>query len=164
MRHRSRPIAALSLSLACAGLLVGASAPQGVKPQQGQNPEQGVSVTVKVTDLRNTKGVVRACITGDPKHFPKCKDGALTKRLTMPAASPLTLVFTNVAPGHYAIGLIHDEDNNGKLDRALLMMPKEGYGFSRDAKVVMGPPKFEAAAFDVGTEPVQQTIRMRYWF
>ena len=155
MQHRSRPYAALSaslaLALASAALLAGATAPQGV------------DVTVTVTDLRNLKGVVRACITGDPRHFPNCKDGTLTKRMIVPAATPLTFVFKDVAPGRYAIGMVHDQNNNGKMDRALLMMPKEGYGFSRDAKVVMSPPKFEAAAFDVGSEPVEQTIRMRYW-
>ena len=58
--------------------------------------------------------------------------------------------------------MLHDENNNGKADRALMMMPKEGYGFSRDAKVKMGPPSFASAAFEVGSQPLSQTIRMRY--
>ena len=47
-------------------------------------------------------------------------------------------------------------------DRALSLMPREGYGFSRDAPVRMGPPSFEQAAFEVGPARVSQTIRMRY--
>ncbi len=42
------------------------------------------------------------------------------------------------------------------------MMPKEGFGFSRDAKVQMAPPKFEDAAFDYTGEAKVLTIRMRY--
>ncbi len=43
-----------------------------------------------------------------------------------------------------------------------MMMPTEGFGFSRNARVHMGPPKFEEAAFDYGGEAVSHTIRMRY--
>lgn len=43
-----------------------------------------------------------------------------------------------------------------------LFLPKEGFGFSRDAPVRMGPPSFNSAAFVVGDAAIQQTIRMRY--
>ena len=49
-----------------------------------------------------------------------------------------------------------------RADRALGMMPREGFGFSRDAPVRMGPPDFEEAAISIGSSPFQQTIRMRY--
>jgi uncharacterized protein (DUF2141 family) len=119
-------------------------------------------VHVDVTELRNAKGVVRACMTHDPGSFPRCRgvDGAYGE--TVPAAQRLTFTFRDVKPGTYAIALLHDENNNGKADRVLGMMPKEGFGFSRDAKVSMGPPKFGSAAFDVDGKPVRQSIRMRY--
>lgn len=101
-------------------------------------------------------------MTTDAKVFPRCRDDANSHRLVLPAAETLTLRFEGVAPGRYAIALLHDENNNGKADRALMMMPREGFGFSRDAKVSMGPPRFDSAAFDVGTDPVRQSIRMRY--
>ncbi|MBS1239458.1 MAG: hypothetical protein H6R45_164 [Proteobacteria bacterium] len=149
MRHRSRPLASVTLALAGAGLLIGAA-------------PGTTSVTVTVTDLRNTKGVVRACLTSDAKDFPKCNVAATSNKVVVDAATGLTFTFENVAPGTYAIALTHDENNNGKMDRALLLMPKEGYGFSRDAAVVMGPPKFKSAAFAVASEPLTQTIKMRY--
>jgi uncharacterized protein (DUF2141 family) len=49
------------------------------------------------------------------------------------------------------------------MDKAM-MMPREGYGFSRDAPVRFGPPSFRSAAFTVGAAPVHQTVRMRYIF
>ena len=97
-----------------------------------------------------------------PERFPRCRGDESAYRTVVPAKETLTLTFPAVAPGRYAIALLHDENDNGKADRALGMMPKEGYGFSRDAKVRMGPPKFDEAAFEVGSKPVNQTIRMRY--
>jgi uncharacterized protein (DUF2141 family) len=43
------------------------------------------------------------------------------------------------------------------------MIPREGFGFSRDARVRFGPPKFGEAAFEV-VPGARETlvIRMRY--
>lgn len=120
-------------------------------------------VSITVTDVRSTKGVVRACLTADAKTFPKCNNDPNAKRVVVPAASTVTIRFRGVAPGNYAVALLHDENNNGKADRTLGMIPKEGYGFSRDAKVAMGPPKFKDAVFALGNSAQRMTIKMRYW-
>jgi uncharacterized protein (DUF2141 family) len=73
----------------------------------------------------------------------------------------VSLDFADVVPGRYAIAVLHDENGNGKVDRALGLMPKEGFGFSRDAPVRMGPPSFKQASFDVAGD-ASQTLRMRY--
>ncbi len=119
-------------------------------------------MTVTATNLRSAKGVVRACMTTNPKRFPKCRGDANAYSTVVPAGATVTFSFENVQPGRYAIALLHDENNNGKADRALMMMPKEGFGFSRDAKVRMGPPKFKSAAFDVTEQDQSLKIKMRY--
>lgn len=122
----------------------------------------GVDVTVEITNMRNTDGVVRACMTRDAERFPRCQDSEQGYRVVVPAGEATVLHFRNVAPGTYAIALLHDENDNGRADRALGMMPREGFGFSRDARVRMGPPDFDDAAIVVGAAPIRQTIRMRY--
>ncbi|MDE1468210.1 DUF2141 domain-containing protein [Aurantiacibacter sp. D1-12] len=124
--------------------------------------QEGVDVTVQVTNLRNTEGVVRACMTRDDERFPRCQGSTQGYRIVVPAGEAATLHFRNVTPGTYAIALLHDENDNGRADRALGMMPTEGFGFSRDARVRMGPPRFDEAAIVIGTSPSRQTIRMRY--
>ena len=54
-----------------------------------------------------------------------------------------------LAPGTYAIGIFHDVNLNNRLDNYFFGVPKEQYGFSNDARGFMGPPSFEAAAFEV---------------
>ncbi len=149
MRHRSRLVAALILGAAA---LPGASAA----------PVAGADVTITATGLRSARGQLLACLTADPGQFPNCRDPARTWHLVVPAAATVELHFTGITPGRYAVALLHDENGNGKIDRALMLVPTEGFGFSSDAPVVMGPPKFAAAAFTVAAEPVRQTIHMRY--
>ena len=146
----SRILAALAILAAAPA--VGAAAPA---------PDDGTSVIVSVNNIRNAKGVVRACITDQSRNFHKCQGGK-TQRLVVDAKASVTFTFRNVTPGRWAIALLHDENNNNKADSVLGMMPKEGFGFSRDAPVRMGPPSFGNAAFTVGDEPVSQSIKMRY--
>jgi uncharacterized protein (DUF2141 family) len=136
-----------------APLLLGTAGP-------GTDPG-GQDVRIEVSGLRNTKGLVRVCMTPHKARFPECKGDGAAFTASVPAGDARQVTFTHVPPGHYAIALLHDENSNGKADRALLI-PREGFGFSRDAKVVMGPPSFADAMFDVGHSPVRQAIKMRY--
>lgn len=118
-------------------------------------------VTATVTGLRSAEGQILACLTADPGTFPRCDKDPQARTLIAPAHRQLEISFGRVPGGEYAIALVHDENANGKLDRRLLM-PREGFGFSQNAPVRMGPPKFDAAAFEVDSGGEHQTIRMRY--
>jgi uncharacterized protein (DUF2141 family) len=126
-------------------------------------PAQAGEVVITVTDLRSTRGVIRACMTTRADIFPKCIKDPAAHRTVVPANGKLEIRFTGVKPGAYAIALLHDENDNGKADRAMGMMPKEGYGFSRDAPVRMAPPKFADAVFTQGEGTSRVTIKMRYF-
>ena len=137
-----------------AAIALGAGAPA---------PQDTHDVTVTVTNLRSDNGVVLACMTQSDRSFPKCRGVSGTKAARVAARTgSLTLTFHGVKPGRYAIALLHDENANGKADRALGMMPKEGFGFSRDAPVRIGPPSFEDAVFEMADEDRAMTIKMRY--
>lgn len=148
MRDRSRAIAAL-ITAAALPTLVGAVQPS-------------TDVSATVTGLRSAKGHILACLTMRPDTFPNCQNDPAAKRLIVPATAP-ALDFGKVTAGRYAIALIHDENANGKLDKRL-MIPREGFGFSHDAPVMMGPPRFDSAAFPVSGFDEHLTIKMRYLF
>lgn len=130
-------------------------------PAAATPPVPSAEVTVVVTGLRNVKGLVLACLTAQPKAFPDCRKDPAARTAIVPAGPAVRISFAAVPAGRYAISLIHDENGNHKMDMALVM-PKEGYGFSRDAPVTMGPPKFDKAAFDVAGAAIEQRVRMRY--
>jgi uncharacterized protein (DUF2141 family) len=111
--------------------------------------------------LRSERGQILACLTANPRDFPDCRHDPAARKLVVPARNAATIDFGPVASGHYAIALLHDENGNGKADMALVI-PREGFGFSRDAPARFGPPPFARAAFPVEDAPVRQTIRMHY--
>ncbi len=102
-------------------------------------------VTVTVTNTINNRGHLLASLC-DKEGFPaKC-----TQRMRVAAVKgAVVLSFKGVPPGTYAITVIHDENDDGKLSFDAAGIPIEGYGFSRDAIGRRGPPKFEDAALTV---------------
>lgn len=127
-------------------------------------PAAAGTVTITVTDLRSSEGVVRACMTTVENVFPRCVRDPNSHRSVVRAGDTVTIRFNNVEPGDYAIALLHDENENGRADRVLGMAPREGYGFSRDAPVRMAPPDWDDAVFTIGSASQNLTIQMRYFF
>ena len=55
--------------------------------------------------------------------------------------------FEGIPAGTYALVVLHDENMNGKVDTNWIGIPKEGYGFSNDAKASFSAPSFKDASF-----------------
>ncbi len=119
------------------------------------------SILIEIEGLRSSHGQVMACLTADPKTFPDCQKDPHALHLTAPAINGENVQFKSVQPGRYAVALFHDENGNGRMDK-MLMVPREGYGFSRDAPIQFGPPKFGAASFQVGMTQFHTAIHVRY--
>ena len=117
---------------------------------------------VEVDNLRSAKGMIRICLTADPANFPACVDDANALTRSIPA-SVHTTSFGGLPQRGYALAIIHDENSNAKLD-TIAGIPREGYGFSRNAAVRFGPPRFSAARFMVAGDAELQQVKMRYIF
>lgn len=116
---------------------------------------------VRVEHLRSLKGAVRLCLTREASRFPDCKEDRAARRHSAPAGSAGSLTFEGLATGSYALSVIHDENDNGRLD-TFARIPREGFGFSRNPAIRFGPPRFEEARFVVASGHNRQTIRVRY--
>ena len=117
------------------------------------------TVEVTVNNVRNDHGrvLVALCARADFLR-PHCA----WKGSVAAARGSVVVRIDNVPPGTYAAQAFHDENANGRLDRNLLGLPEEGMGFSHDAPMRMGPPRFAAAAFAVGEGLVSIGFRMHY--
>jgi uncharacterized protein (DUF2141 family) len=66
----------------------------------------------------------------------------------------------DVPKGTWAVLAYQDANENGELDRNLLGIPKENYGFSRDAAGKFGPPGFDDAAIEVKDELTVAAVKL----
>jgi uncharacterized protein (DUF2141 family) len=71
------------------------------------------------------------------------------------------VVFSDVPEGVYAISVVHDEDDNGKLNMVMGFYPSEATGASNNAPAKFGPPKWEDAKFEVKNgQYINQQIKL----
>lgn len=118
------------------------------------------AVMIDVDNVRNARGRVHVDLCPEAKFL--SDDCALSG--DAPARPGTTVVMVlNVPPGRYAAQVFHDENNNHKVDRALFGIPKEGIGFSRDAPISLGPPKWRDAVFEHRQDGQVIRLKMRYY-
>ena len=109
---------------------------------------------------REAGGSIAIAVYRDADSFRRSADPVKTVTVPRTGAST-TVTIRDLAPGRYAIGTFHDTDGNGRLSTWPVGLPKEAYGFSRDARGRFGPPSFDAAAFDLSASGGRQTITLR---
>jgi len=116
-----------------------------------QNKEEtSYSLTVTVNDLRNSNGVVQFTLYNNADAFPDEHYERYFQKLTTRIVNGVAEVtFENLPEGKYAVNILHDEDENGKIKKGLIL-PKEGIGFSNYQSIgFSNRPVFHKASFDL---------------
>lgn len=147
--------------LGWAGLSGGGFAWAQPPPAKAKPATSGLSMTIRVVGLRNDKGDLAVALFDREQAFPQ-QERALRGKVTTIREGAATVVFSGLKPGSYAAAVLHDENRNHKMDFNWLGMPLEGYGFSRDASALFGPPSFEDAAVTISSSS-RIWIKMRYF-
>ena len=117
-------------------------------------------VEITVTGVRNAQGrvLVELCPREQFLHL-DCP-----WRAGVPARQGVvTIRLADVPPGVYAAQAFHDENDNRRIDRNFLGIPREGLGFSRDPVFRFGPPSFGDAAFQLGPNGATIALALRYF-
>jgi len=117
--------------------------------------EETVTVKVTVENVLNENGTLLVSLHSNETFM---KGPGVIDLQEAAVKGATTLTFENVKPGTYAIMVLHDENDNKRMDFQANGMPKENYGMSGNA-MVMGPPTFADAKFEVDKEDLDLTIR-----
>ncbi len=120
-------------------------------------------IHVKILDIRNSTGSVACALFESSEGFPnKFLRYATNIAMIKIRNTEARCDFLDIPPGTYALAVIHDENMDGELATNWLGLPKEGYGFSNDAKAMMSAPSFEDASFPYGGQTLAMTITLNY--
>jgi len=113
-------------------------------------------ITVVVDNIVEIKGKMMIGIyNSDSTFMKKVYSGyAVTLSEEEIVDSSIKVELEPLPEGEYAISLYHDVNSNDNLDTGAFGIPKEGYGFSNNAKGFMGPPDYEQAKFSLRKDVV----------
>lgn len=115
-----------------------------------QNEKTTYSLTAEVKDLRNSKGVVQFALYDKEGSIPDEDYTKYFKKLTRKINNGSSSVtFDNLPSGKYAVNILHDENNDGKIKKGFIL-PIEGIGFSNYQSIgLTNRPNFSKASFDI---------------
>jgi uncharacterized protein (DUF2141 family) len=113
----------------------------------------GLTVKVSIKGFENNKGKAFVAIYDAKEKMIKGVAESVVNQ-------QVTINFTDLPSGKYAVKVFHDENNNGKMDTGMFGIPKEKYGFSNNVKVIMSAPKIEELLFDLNKN-TEITIKLK---
>ena len=153
LTRRSGSRSTLALRLA---LIIGLSGLVPVTAHADPN-----EIVVEVDGLRSDHGEVRGALYTSSRGW--AEEGHQVAVCAAPIhGHTASCVFHDVEPGTYAIAFLHDEDDDGGMDRDWIGIPQEGYGFSNDAAPGFGPPSFDSASFSHSGPETDLVVHARY--
>jgi uncharacterized protein (DUF2141 family) len=103
------------------------------------------TLTVKVNNIKQVSGNMMIGVFNRETGFPDvyCKGERVEITDTV-----VTVTFTGLPKGKYAVSVYQDINKNGKLDKNILGIPKERYGFSNKAN----KPDYKESLFDFNND------------
>ncbi|MGH7815427.1 MAG: DUF2141 domain-containing protein [Candidatus Binataceae bacterium] len=165
MRNRSSCAAAwlFAALISAAGAIPAAAMPSSAAHSTAAPTPANRALEIEVAGLRDGRGQVGCSIFSDRKAFPADDSKVLRHVWASIHGGRAVCRYPGLAAGDYAAVVYHDENGNGKFDRNFLGMPKEGFGFSRDAPVRFSAPTFDACHFLYDGRGMRIVIHIRYW-
>ncbi|MDI9257912.1 DUF2141 domain-containing protein [Flavobacterium sedimenticola] len=104
---------------------------------------------VKIDNLENKKGILYIGWYNQSSSF-RINDKAIYKqKVSVNNQKELSVIFNDIPKGKYAVAVFLDENNNYKLDKNFLGIPKEKYGFSNNVLPSLRPATFDESAFEL---------------
>jgi uncharacterized protein (DUF2141 family) len=135
----------------------------GAIDQSGRD-KPGCTLRIHVDGLRNSAGNVGTVLFATPDGWPDHTNKAFRvgpARISE-GQRQATAVWENLPPGPYGVVAIHDENSNARLDKNLFGIPKEGFGFANNPRVVLGPAAFKDSLVLVKCPLTETTIHIQY--
>ncbi len=146
MKNLSILAAAIVLGFASAAAQAGAA-----------SAAESSTLTLTFKGLQHKTGAILFTLVGSEDAY-NGKAPATAQKILKVSGDTATQTFDGLAPGRYAIKAFHDVDGDGKMATNPFGVPTEPFAFSNNATIMMGPPKWEAAAFEVKAGANTQSI------
>ena len=133
--------------------------PLSTIPAQNGNSESAESgkLIVIVDGFDNDDGKAMIGLFNSEENYAE-SGNQFRRTMSEISDSKVEWIIEDLPFGEYAIKLYHDENENGKMDRNMMGIPKEDYAFSNNATGSFGPADYEDAKFEFVKSGQKQEI------
>jgi uncharacterized protein (DUF2141 family) len=122
---------------------------------------QAQETQVKVTGIRSPKGKIILNVFKDNASYDDEKPYKTFTFDKTGIADGTLVLKCELEPGVYGFTMVDDENGNGRIDKNLVRIPKEGFGFSNFFMEKMKKPAFDDFRVDMKSQS-KIDIRVKY--
>ena len=120
------------------------------------------NLIVNISGFPSSDGFAMVALNNSEESYKGGEDTAVAKTKTMVVDQKVQVIFTNLPYGSYGVSIYHDENSNGEMDKNMMGIPKEAYGFSNNAKGFFGKPDYKDVKFELNSAEMQIVINLDY--
>ncbi len=124
------------------------------------NKKDGIELII--SNIRNKTGIIRIGMYKSDKGYPDNPEVSFSLAKDTIVSGNLRLFIPVKDPGSFGFSILNDENENGKMDYRLGIIPKEGFGFSNNPGIARKAPSFGQTSFKFTGGKKQITVRMVY--
>lgn len=119
-------------------------------------------LNINIAGLMSTRGQVCLSLYNRAEYFPMQPEKSVRNQCVKITKLPIQVSFKDLAPGNYAVAVLHDANGNGKFDRNFIGLPTEGFGFSRNPVLIIKAPTFDQSVIKLASPITNISILLRY--
>ncbi len=120
------------------------------------------TIIIELETIKNHDGVILVSLYADENGFPDEWEKAFRSEIVPVTSELLEIRLEDIPHGTYGLAIVHDENENMKLDTNFFGVPREGYGFSNNARGRFGPPRFPDVQFTLDSDTSLHQIKLNY--
>lgn len=122
----------------------------------------GADLKITFEGLLQKHGTIRLALYRSENEFmDECKAALINIPVDETPAQMFWL--RNLPPGNYALAFFHDENDNFKLDKNILGIPTEPYGFSKMPSSKWRVPEFNEVAIEINSGNNEVVVQLKKW-
>lgn len=118
------------------------------------------SAKLRVEGITSIQGNLGILVFNSESGFPRDAEKAVLNLKVKVESNTMEVDLGDLPPGSYAFAILHDKNSNKVMDKGLLGIPKEPFGFSNTFEIPFGAPSFQDAKVVIDEENRVTTIKL----
>jgi uncharacterized protein (DUF2141 family) len=122
----------------------------------------GGKLTIRFEGIGQAGGTVRLALYSDKAAF-MVEEKAVLHNFKVDKSGTVEGTIENLQVGSHAFAVFLDENNNKELDKNLVGVPTEPYGFSKVPPSKWRLPSWDEVKFEVGQSNPVMVVKLKRW-
>ena len=132
-----------------------------LKNQSISTPRGSIQLTIE--NIEKDKGSILVGVFKNPDTFLDRGEFIFGDAYPTNGKDSMQIVLPPIEYGTYAVGVVHDLNDNTYLDKNLFGVPTEPYGFYKNFRGKWNKPTFDDCSFVLESPSTSFSVTVSYW-